>query len=398
MRILVAEDEAITRRSLARQLEQWGHTITLAEDGELAWERFEAGGFDIVVTDWEMPRLSGPEFVRRIRQSAGAAYVYIIMLTSRSNKSDIVEGIEAGPDDFVSKPFDREELRVRLLAGQRVVGLERALNRQNAELRDANERVRHGLRAAARVQRAMLPQGNIVTPRVRTAWTYVPTEELAGDAIGLHLVEDRYLVGYVIDVSGHGVPAALLSVTAMNVMKSLAGAAPPAPGATAANGRAPVRRPASIATEMNSRFTAEESDDRFMTMVLCLLDTQTGQFTFSSAGHPPPTILRGQDPIAVPDANGLPIAVMAGSEYEDVVVHLKTGDRVFLVSDGILEQSRAGAKGQFGMGNLMPLLISAAGARIGSLVTDVVDRLAAWAGTKSFADDVSLVAIEWLGP
>ena len=113
----------------------------------------------------------------------GAVYIYVIMLTSRSDKSDIVSGIEAGADDFVSKPFDREELRVRLLAGERIVRLERTLNQQNAELRDANERIRSGLRAAARVQqpcsrgrtssrRASAPPGTTSPP---TNWPATPS-------------------------------------------------------------------------------------------------------------------------------------------------------------------------------------------------------------------------------
>src|SRR6188768_3343086 len=120
MRILIAEDDRITRLSLARQLEAWGHTVTAAEDGQAAWEALSASAFDIVITDWEMPRLSGVELIERIRAAAVANYVYVVLLTSRTNKSDIVGGIEAGADDFVSKPFDREELRVRVLAGERV--------------------------------------------------------------------------------------------------------------------------------------------------------------------------------------------------------------------------------------------------------------------------------------
>ena len=191
------------------------------------------------------------EFVRRIRQAAAAAYTYVIILTSRSDKADVVSGIEAGADDFVSKPFDREELRVRLLAGERVVRLERALSRQNAELRDANERIRLGLEAAARVQRSMLPRQNIVTPHVRTAWKYVPTDELAGDAIGLHLIDDRYLVAYVLDVSGHGVPAALLSVTAMHTLEP----SPPRPHSL----RDPTRRRPATWERSNGRPASRRS-------------------------------------------------------------------------------------------------------------------------------------------
>src|SRR4051794_38874622 len=218
MRILIAEDDRITRTSLARQLRAWGHDVADAEDGQAAWDQFAAGEFDLVITDWEMPRLSGVDLVRQIREQPGPLYTYVILLPSRGDKCDVVSGIEAGADDYVSKPFDREELRVRLLAGERVVRLERALGRQNAELRAANERIRGGLLAAARVQESMLPRANITTPHVRTAWSYVPTDELAGDAVGLYLIEDRYLVAYVLDVSGHGVPAALLSVSAMHAL------------------------------------------------------------------------------------------------------------------------------------------------------------------------------------
>ena len=149
MRILVAEDERITRVSLIRQLERWGHEVTAAEDGQRAWELFASDQFDIVLTDWEMPRLSGVELIERIRggRDGAAGFVYVVMLTSRSDKSDVVRGIEAGADDFLAKPFDQEELRVRLFAGERIVRLERTLQAQNAELRTAGERMRRDLHA-----------------------------------------------------------------------------------------------------------------------------------------------------------------------------------------------------------------------------------------------------------
>lgn len=193
MRILVAEDERITRASLARQLTSWGHEVVATEDGEQAWEAYQKAEFDLVLTDWEMPRLSGLELIERVRKAPGPNFVYVIMLTGRSEKADIVSGIEVGANDFVTKPFDRDELRVRLLAGERIVTLERALSRQNAELRDANVRIRNGLEAA-RVQRSMLPKELVLTKDVSTAWTYVPSEEIGGDAIGLALVDERYLV------------------------------------------------------------------------------------------------------------------------------------------------------------------------------------------------------------
>ena len=398
MRILIAEDERITRLTLARQLQSWGHEVTAAEDGQQAWEHLGAGEFDLVITDWEMPRLSGLELVRRIREAPVGAYTYVILLTSRSNKSDIVSGIEAGADDYVAKPFDRDELRVRLLAGERIICLERTLSRQNAELRDANQRIHEGLQAAARVQQSMLPRQNIVTPRVRTAWKYVPTDELAGDAIGLHLIDDRYLVAYVLDVSGHGVPAALLSVSAMHSMEPIPQATSLLRDMTGADGRlGTVRHPGKIATALNGRFRAGENDGRFITMILCVLDTHDGRLSMTSAGHPMPFVLRGNQAIAVPAAGDVPIAIMEGVEYEEATLQLEPGDRVCLFSDGIVEQIDAAGDVQYGASRLCEFLISRSAVPAQQVVAEVPGELETWGGSGSFDDDVSLVVIEWLG-
>jgi phosphoserine phosphatase RsbU/P len=400
MRILIAEDERITRMTLARQLQGWGHEVTAAEDGQDACDKYLAGDFDIVITDWEMPRVSGVEFVSHIRAQARALYTYVILLTSRSDKSDVVQGIEAGADDFVSKPFDREELRVRLLAGERVVRLERALTDQNAELREASARIRSGLMAAARVQQSMLPPQKFVAPGVQTAWTYIPTDELAGDAVGLHLIDDRYLVSYVLDVSGHGVPAALLSVSAMHALA-------PVPAETSllrepggggnGNGGHAVRRPALVAEELNRRFRASDYDGRYLTMILCVLDTRDGQLRVTSAGHPPPLVVRDGRLVDVPDAGGLPIAIMDAAEYDDCTLQLQPGDRVCLYSDGILEQPHKPGDEQFGMTRLSRALTSRQGSDPDAVAAGVVDDLTAWAGGRSFEDDVSIVVQEWTG-
>jgi sigma-B regulation protein RsbU (phosphoserine phosphatase) len=148
---------------------------------------------------------------------------------------------------------------------------------------------------------------------------------------------------------------------------------------------------------MNRRFRASDNDGRYLTMILCVLDTHTGRLHFTSAGHPPLLLLRGNGPVAVPDAGGLPIAIMDGSEYEEAVIQLEPGDRVFLFSDGLLEQTKPTGSDQFGEGQLLPLLQSPAQTSLEPLVKQVVTALAEWAEVSSFADDVSLVAVEWRG-
>ena len=388
MRILVAEDERITRASLVRQLQGWGHAVTAAEDGAAAWDAYQAGEFDLVITDWEMPGLSGVELIQHIRARTSTNYVYCMMLTGRSDKADIVSGIEAGADDFLSKPFDREELRVRLLAGERIVRLEQALSAQNVELRAAGERMRKDLQAAARVQRAMLPKENITKNGVRTAWTYVPTDELAGDAIGLELVEDRYLVAYIADVTGHGVPAALLAVRLMHAMASAT--------AERTDGGS-LRAPSAILAELNTRFCGDISDGRFLTMILCILDTRDGVMRFARAGHPLPLVVRKGDTVAVGESGGLPIGIMTPEQYPDVEVRLTPGDRVCLCSDGFIEQVGVDGHQQFGESRLREVVVRFSEHGGDRMVTEAVRALTEWGGTAGFIDDASLVVVEWVG-
>lgn len=137
MRLLIADDDLVTRRLLTGFLTRWGHEVVEAADGAQAWELFQQEAFPIVISDWVMPHMDGLEFIRRIRAAEREAYVYAILVTSKSEKSDIVAGMEAGADDFIVKPFDREELRVRLREGERIIRLERSLAQQNQALREA---------------------------------------------------------------------------------------------------------------------------------------------------------------------------------------------------------------------------------------------------------------------
>jgi signal transduction histidine kinase len=135
MKVLIADDDPVSRHLLQKHVQAWGHEVSAAEDGGRAWRLFAAGDFPIVITDWLMPELDGLELVRRIRALERPGYVYVILLTACSQKEDVVQGMEAGADDFVTKPFDREELRVRVRAGERIIRLEQSLEEQNRELR-----------------------------------------------------------------------------------------------------------------------------------------------------------------------------------------------------------------------------------------------------------------------
>jgi signal transduction histidine kinase len=137
VKVLIAEDDPISQRLLQNHLEKWGHEVTAATGGAEAWDLFQVGTQQIVITDWMMPDIDGLELIRRIRAFNRPGYVYVILLTARNRKEDMVQGMEAGADDYVGKPFDREELRVRVRQGERIIRLEHTLAEQNKALREA---------------------------------------------------------------------------------------------------------------------------------------------------------------------------------------------------------------------------------------------------------------------
>ncbi len=143
MRILVAEDDSTTRRMLAARLQRWGHEVVCAADGDEAWQLLQRGdGPSLLVLDRMMPGRSGLDLCREIRAAQTTITPYIILLTGLGDKEDIVEGFEAGADDYVTKPFNSAELRARIHTGQRVLELQFALAKRVEDLEASLAHVR----------------------------------------------------------------------------------------------------------------------------------------------------------------------------------------------------------------------------------------------------------------
>jgi diguanylate cyclase (GGDEF)-like protein len=138
LRVLIADDEPVSRLMLQRAVQGCGHDANVVANGAEALQVVQTSEFDVVITDWVMPFMDGLELCRRVRERADASYTYIIVLTALGDKAHFLEGMEAGADDYLAKPFDAEELRARLIAAARVMDLHQRLARQNAELADLN--------------------------------------------------------------------------------------------------------------------------------------------------------------------------------------------------------------------------------------------------------------------
>jgi phosphoserine phosphatase RsbU/P len=403
MKILIAEDDPIVRRLLQSYLAEWGHEVTEAVDGTQAWELFERGEYGVVISDWMMPGLDGPELIRRIRAAGRPGYAYLILLTSKSRREDLVRGMEAGADDFMAKPFDRDELRVRLRAGERIIQSERDLARQAGELKSlndrlasANARMRRDLDAAARVQRALLPAAPPDQEGVRFAWVYRPCDVLAGDILNYFRLGPRHLGLYILDVSGHGVASALLSVTVSRFLSPMTGPASLILRATEGGDAGPIVPPAEVARELNRRFCWDPATEQYFTMIYGVLDLERGEFSYVCAGHPglvhlprvgAPTVLAG---------SGLPIGV-GEDDFEEHRLALGPGDRLYLYSDGIIEA--IGDRDQlFGRERLLQTLETGRGLPLSDSLAALIGAVEAWIGGAPLADDVSALAVEVTRP
>jgi sigma-B regulation protein RsbU (phosphoserine phosphatase) len=138
MKVLIAEDDATSRMMLKAVLTKWGYEVVETSDGDEAWQVLQRKDAPrLAILDWVMPGIRGDELCRKVRQLSSLRPIYIILLTVRRDKADVIAGLEAGANDYVRKPFDREELRARVRVGERVVRLEATLFKRIRELQDA---------------------------------------------------------------------------------------------------------------------------------------------------------------------------------------------------------------------------------------------------------------------
>lgn len=143
MKILIAEDNEVSRVILSRTLTAWGHELVITQNGEEAWAKLESDDAPrLAILDWMMPGMDGTEVCRRVREKQTATPTYIMLLTGKSEKADIVTGLLAGANDYIVKPFDREELRARVQVGVTVVELQRKLAERVVELEEALNQVK----------------------------------------------------------------------------------------------------------------------------------------------------------------------------------------------------------------------------------------------------------------
>jgi len=393
MKILIAEDDMVSRKVLQRTLEKWGYNVDAAEDGMEALELYRQGGYSILITDWMMPRLDGVQLVEQVRGIDSKDYVYIIMLTAKSAKYEFIEAMEAGADDFLSKPLDREELRVRLQAARRVIDLERQLSKQNEKLTENNVRMKHDLEAAARIQVSLLPDSPPPLDDYEIDWRFNPCDELAGDIFNVFNLDEEMMGLYLLDVSGHGVSAALLAVTLSRLLSPVMDTASLLKSRLKEEPWYQLTEPIEVANQLNKRFQLDPKNSQYFTLIYGLLNKVTGELRYISAGHPAIIHLSKENGGKIVDAPGIPIGIMENSVFEEYRLQLEPGDRFYIYSDGIAEAENLQSE-QFGTVRLMETLQEGMSSSLGNSIETMLHKVEKWCGHRSIGDDVSVLAME----
>ncbi len=404
--LLVVDDDEMNRDMLSRRLQRKGYDVAVAHDGNRALELIRDQRFDLVLLDVMMPGLNGLEVLKILREAHTATDLPIIMATARGESQDIVKALGLGANDYVTKPLDFPVVLARVQThlalkrtAEQVRQLERSLSERNRELEQtntrlatANGRMSRDLKAAARIQETFLPREVPRVPGAAFAWIYRPCDELAGDGLNIVPLGGGRIGLYILDVSGHGVASALLSVTLSRALSP-----PPDPSSILVRegdvaDRPEITPPGAVADRLNRLFPFDSATEQFATMVYGVLDASGGEFRYVSAGHPGPVHLpAGADPVIL-ESHGFPIG-LAEDAYEERSVRLGAGDRLYLYSDGVPEAMDA-AGAQFGDARLLEAIGRGRTEPLREGVAELLGAVERWRGAASAQDDISILAVE----
>lgn len=385
-RILLADDSTAQRRMLALQLARRGYQVTEAADGSQALALARARDFDIVLSDWMMPGLTGPEFCRAFRALPREGYGYFVLLTARSDTADIADGLDSGADDFLTKPVHAAELQARLHAGERILGMQAELRRRNRDLESLYAALQRDLQEAHDFQSTLLPDAQLSLGPATATFLVQPSGHLGGDLVGHFRIDDRRVALWSLDVSGHGVASALLAARLAGLLSDRS-----RDQNLAFRDGLPLR-PSQVVDRLNQLMCNDRRSDQYVTMLYAELCLASATVTLVQAGHPHPVLLTATGARTI-GAGGFPVGLIAEADFPEITLRLAPGDRLAIPSDGITEcPGPAGDLGPDGLARLLPPACRIAGA---PLRDALLGRLAAHAGTRDFPDDVSAIILDW---
>lgn len=342
-RVLVVDDSRLQRRILVSYLRKWGFEILEADSGENALEICAKMMPDLVLSDWMMPGMSGLEFCRLFRQMPRDGYGYFILLTSKSEKNDVAQGLDAGADDFLTKPVNSGELRARITAGDRIFGMQQELSDKNrmisdtlGQLQAAYDKIDKDLIQAKKIQQSLVPDRTRDFGAAQVSLLLKPCGHIGGDLVGMFSPSQDQVGFYSIDVSGHGITSAMMTARLGGYLSSKYFDQNVAMKGCDVQTHC-LRQPEEVARLLNSRLLADAGIEEYFTMAYATADLTTGRVQLIQAGHPHPLVLRQNGSVEFIGKGGIPIGLLPDVSYDQFESVLRPGDRLLLYSDGFTE-------------------------------------------------------------
>lgn len=400
-KVLVVDDSRLQRRIITAGLSRFGFDVQEAASGIEALELCQDELPDLVISDWMMPEMNGVEFCREFRAlSDNQNYGYFILATSKSEKEEIAHGLDAGADDFVSKPVSLPELRARISAGERIISMQRQLSEKNRlikstldELQKLYDAIDNDLIEAKKLQQSLVSERFKDFGYADVSLLLRSSGHVGGDLVGFFPVSDTRIGLYAIDVSGHGISSALLTARLAGYLSATA------PDQNVALQRLPdgsfsPRPTAETVSDLNELLLDEIETEHYFTMLLADVTLDTGTVILTQAGHPSPAIQRADGSVEIVGTGGMPVGLIAGANYEQFEISLNTGDRLLMHSDGVDECADPNdvLLGEDGISDLMKSMVHLKGQDFHEAL---IWELAEFSQRDEFSDDVSAVLLEF---
>jgi sigma-B regulation protein RsbU (phosphoserine phosphatase) len=390
--ILVVDDAAANLQVLTGMLKDRGYKARPVPSGKLALLAARKDPPDLILLDINMPEMNGYEVCQCLKGDETLRGIPIIFISALNDNLDKVKAFAVGGVDYITKPFQMEELHARVETHLKLRRLQVELEETNSRLESVNGRMSRDLEAAAKIQKTFLPCAAPRVPGTEFAWCYHPCDELAGDGLNIIPLGDGKVGLCILDVSGHGVSSALLSVTLSRLLSP-----PSEPSSILIRDRAAVDRlditpPAEVADRLNRLFPYDTATEQFATLMYGVLDVSTGDFRHVSAGHPGPLLLPADGPPVILESPGFPIG-LADEAYAERCVHLAAGDRMYLYSDGFPDAMNPGGE-RFGEARLLEAIDRGRAEPLRVGLPSLLGEIAQWQGGERPQDDISILAVE----